>query len=63
MKKRNNKVEDGWVPPVSAPLSSPCVPPSTLAAILFTMFKIASKGKEQTDTTGTVRDQTFLLSK
>lgn len=35
------------VPPVSAPLSSSGFPPSTLAAMLFTMFRMASKNKNK----------------
>lgn len=36
---------EGCVPPVWTPPSSSGLPPSTLAAMLFTMFRMASRGR------------------
>jgi len=45
-RRRRRRRRSVWVPPVSAPPSSSGLPPSTLAAMLFTMLRITSKGKE-----------------
>lgn len=49
-KNRMHQVEEGGVPPVSVPPSWSGLPPSTLAAMLFTMFRMASKKGEKKKT-------------